>query len=135
MSGIRGKDTKPEILVRKALHSLGFRYRLHDRNLPGTPDIVFPRHGAVIFVHGCFWHGHSCRFFKLPATRSEFWAHKIGRNRANDDAHVRALAELGWRVATVWECALRGRGIDTDAAIDRLASWLVEGEANIDVIG
>ncbi|MBA4805727.1 MAG: DNA mismatch endonuclease Vsr [Brevundimonas sp.] len=108
MSGIRGKNTKPELLIRKALHARGFRYRLHC-DLPGKPDICLPKHRAVIFVHGCFWHGHDCHLFKWPGTRPEFWRAKIERNRTVDAAAERALAEAGWRVAVVWECALKGR--------------------------
>ena len=108
MSGIRGKNTKPELLIRKALHARGFRYRLHC-DLPGKPDICLPKHRAVIFVHGCFWHGHDCHLFKWPGTRPEFWRAKIERNRTVDAAAERALAQAGWRVAVVWECALKGR--------------------------
>lgn len=108
MSGIRGKNTKPELLIRKALHARGFRYRLHC-DLPGKPDICLPKHRAVIFVHGCFWHGHDCHLFKWPGTRPEFWRAKIGRNREVDAAAEAALLAAGWRVGTVWECALKGR--------------------------
>ena len=124
MSGIRGKDTKPEILLRKLLHRQGFRFRIHVRNLHGTPDLVLPRYRAVIFVHGCFWHGHECRLFKWPQTRVEFWQDKIGRNRANDKHAVTALMADCWRVCVVWECALRKNGEDIDALIVRLTDWL-----------
>ncbi|MDN4572659.1 very short patch repair endonuclease [Pandoraea cepalis] len=124
MSGIRGRDTKPEIVIRSMLHRLGFRFRLHVRDLPGTPDIVLPRHRAVIFVHGCFWHGHDCPLFKWPATRPEFWQEKIGRNRANDKKAYDALLAHGWRVGTVWECALRGAGKDLEGVARNLAEWL-----------
>lgn len=109
MSGIRGKDTKPELAIRRGLHALGFRYRLHARDLPGKPDIVLPRWRAVIFVHGCFWHGHDCHLFKWPKTRTEFWRQKITTNRQNDEKAVAALHAQGWRVLIVWECALKGR--------------------------
>lgn len=134
MSGIRGKDTKPELLVRKALHGMGFRYRLHDTRLPGRPDIVLPRYKAVVLIHGCFWHGHDCRFFKLPSTRSEFWHKKIARNRANDLSHLEELKELGWREATVWECALR-KPPDIDATVDSLAQWLRGSSPAIEIRG
>ncbi len=110
MSRIRGRDTKPELLVRKGLHVLGLRFRLHRRGLPGSPDIVLVRHRTVVFVHGCFWHGHSCSFFKMPTTRTEFWKKKIFENISRDDAAMKALIADGWRVVTVWECALRGTG-------------------------
>jgi DNA mismatch endonuclease (patch repair protein) len=110
MSRIRGKDTKPEMLLRRGLHACGLRFRLHVRSLPGSPDLVFPRHRAVILVHGCFWHGHNCPLFKLPATRPEFWAAKIAGNRTRDQRTAAALRAAGWRVLTVWECCLKGPG-------------------------
>lgn len=110
MSRIRGRDTKPEMIIRRGLHACGFRYRLQDRALPGRPDLVFPRHRAVIFVNGCFWHGHECPLFKLPGTRREFWEAKIVSNRIRDKRAVAALSEHGWRIATVWECSLKGNG-------------------------
>jgi DNA mismatch endonuclease, patch repair protein len=118
MSGIRGRNTKPEVLIRSLLHREGFRFRLHVRELPGKPDIVFSRHHAVVFVHGCFWHGHDCPLFRLPSTRSDFWREKIARNRANDHRALTSLAAAGWRVAVVWECAIRGAGKPS------LCSWL-----------
>jgi len=108
MSRIRGRDTAPELLIRRALHAKGFRYWLHDRRLPGRPDLVFPKYRAVIFIHGCFWHGHDCHLFKWPSTRKEFWQEKIERNRARDDSAIRKLQENGWRVLIVWECSLKG---------------------------
>lgn len=110
MSRVRGRDTKPELLLRRSLHAAGLRYRLHRRDLPGSPDLVFPSRGAVAFVHGCFWHGHDCPAFRLPATRPEFWRTKIDTNRERDARAHAALCDAGWRVLTVWECALRGRG-------------------------
>ncbi|MFZ9916491.1 MAG: very short patch repair endonuclease [Phycisphaerales bacterium] len=107
MSRIRGKDTKPEVFVRSALHRAGFRFRLHGAALPGRPDIVLPRHRTVVFVHGCFWHRHGCRLSSEPATRRAFWREKFARNRARDQRTARALRKLGWRVVTVWECSLR----------------------------
>lgn len=108
MSRVRGKNTKPELLIRKGLHAVGLRYRLHGRQLPGTPDLVFPSPRAVVFVHGCFWHGHHCPLFRLPATRTEFWSTKIGANQIRDAAAVAALRSEGWRVLTIWECSVRG---------------------------
>jgi DNA mismatch endonuclease (patch repair protein) len=107
MARIRGKDTKPEVFVRSALHRAGFRFRLYARGLPGRPDIVLPRHGVVIFVHGCFWHRHGCALASEPATRRRFWQAKFEANMARDRRNARALRKLGWRVLTVWECALR----------------------------
>lgn len=129
MSGIRGKDTKPELLIRKALHARGFRYRLHATELPGKPDLVFPRYQAAIFVHGCFWHGHSCRFFKWPSTRREFWEQKIKNNYARDQRHVSSLNSLGWRTLVIWECLTRrGATIPFDVLIDIVQSWLINND-------
>lgn len=130
MSGIRGKNTKPEMMIRKALHARGFRYRIHCKDLPGNPDLCLPKHRAVIFVHGCFWHGHDCHLFKWPKTRPEFWAAKIARNRQVDRIAEAQLLEAGWRVATVWECVLKGRERPPlDDVVDDLAEWLVgQGE-------
>lgn len=124
MRGIRGKDTQPELVVRRALHAAGLRYRLHDRSLPGKPDLVFPRHRAVVFVHGCFWHAHrDCRFFRVPATRTDFWQAKLAGNAARDARNVQQLLDAGWRVATVWECAVRAR-----TSLEPLAEWIRTGE-------
>lgn len=109
MSGIRNRNTKPEIAVRKALHGAGFRFRLHRKDLPGKPDIVLPRYRAVVFVHGCFWHGHGCRYFKLPQTRRDFWLDKIMSNARRDRINEDALKAAGWTVFTVWECDIRDK--------------------------
>lgn len=135
MSGIRSKDTKPEWQVRRGLHGLGFRYRLHDRNLPSRPDLVFPRYRAVIFVHGCFWHGHDCPQFKLPATRTEFWTEKIRGNRDRDERSIASLVSQDWRVAVVWECALRGPGAHPGQVIGQLAEWLETEQPKFEVRG
>lgn len=125
MSGIRGKDTKPELVVRRGLHALGFRYRLHDRRLPGKPDMVLPRWRAAIQINGCFWHGHDCALFRWPGTRQEFWRSKIGRNVERDRETEAALDRAGWRVLTVWECALKGPArIGADAVVNGAADWL-----------
>lgn len=125
MSGIRGRDTKPEMLLRRGLHAMGFRFRVSDRKLPGSPDIVFPRYRAVLFAHGCFWHGHDCHLFRLPGTRREFWQAKIEGNRVRDEATEERLADAGWRVLTVWECALRGRARrPLDEVLADCAAWL-----------
>ena len=108
MSRIRGKNTKPEILVRKGLHACGFRFRLHNKKLPGSPDIVLPKYGVAIMVNGCFWHGHKgCRFATRPKSNVEFWETKIARNRHRDEITTAHLEALGWHVITVWECELR----------------------------
>lgn len=112
MSRIRGKDTGIELTVRYALHSMGLRYRLGGAGLPGRPDLVFPRYRKVVFVNGCFWHGHTCHLFRLPKTRTYFWEEKIGRNRMRDARAVKELKNLGWKPITVWECQLRGRTFD-----------------------
>ena len=124
MAGIRGKETRPELALRRSLHALGFRYRLHARDLPGRPDLVLPKFEAVIFVHGCFWHRHSgCRYASMPSTRSEFWSAKFAANLARDTLVRRELQEAGWRVAVVWECALRTEQAVT-AASTAVGSWL-----------
>lgn len=108
MSRIKGKDTKPEIVVRKFLFSKGLRYRLYDKKLPGKPDIVLPKYKTVIFVHGCFWHGHeNCKYFSIPKTRTEWWTEKIMKNKANDEKNEAALVALGWKVIEVFECELK----------------------------
>ena len=109
MSRIKGKDTKPEMLVRRGLHGRGLRYRLHGKGIPDKPDLVFPKYHAGIFVHGCFWHGHGCSLFKWPKTRAAFWKNKIDGNMARDRQALAALEAAGWRVMVVWECALKGR--------------------------
>jgi len=125
MAGIRGRDTKIEIGVRKALHARGLRYRTDVRSLPGRPDIVLPRWRVAIFVHGCFWHRHDCGLGRLPATRADFWREKLDGNAARDARNHAALLASGWRVATLWECALRGRGPQVlEQLADRLAEWI-----------
>lgn len=125
MSGIRGVNTKPELQVRKGLHAEGLRFRLHGSDLPGKPDIVFPRFRTVIFVHGCFWHGHDCRLFKLPNTRREFWENKIDSNRKRDKSVQIQLASLRWRVGIVWECALKNQSpIGIKHLMKTLAGWI-----------
>jgi DNA mismatch endonuclease (patch repair protein) len=135
MGRVRAKDTRPEMTVRRLLHRAGFRYRLHRRDLPGRPDIVLRRYRAAIFVHGCFWHGHDCSLFRMPATRTEFWSAKIGANRRRDEIAVAALRAAGWRSLWVWECALKGRGrLPQDMLADRIAGFIT-GDALFAVIG
>lgn len=121
MSRIRGKDTKPELVVRRMLHALGYRYRLHRRDLPGCPDLVFSGRKQVIFVHGCFWHRHRCKYGQVsPATRPEFWERKLAGNKARDARNRRELRRLGWRVLIVWECQIR----KPTAMIERVVRFL-----------
>ena len=135
MSGIRGKNTKPELMIRRALHARGFRYRLHCK-LPGKPDLCFSKYRAVIFVHGCFWHGHDCHLFKWPSTRPEFWREKIARNRAVDARAVEALLAEGWRVATVWECALKGKErLRFEDVVVLLSEWLPDASPRCEIRG
>jgi DNA mismatch endonuclease, patch repair protein len=125
MAGIGAKNTKPEIVIRRGLHANGFRYRLHVPDLPGKPDIVFPRYNAVILVHGCFWHGHDCSLFKWPKSRPDFWRDKIRGNKARDASTEDALKAQGWRVIKIWECALKGRQkIGVDAVCALAGTWL-----------
>ncbi len=125
MSGIRGGNTRPEVTIRSGLHRAGLRFRLHVRLLPGSPDIVLPRHNALIFVNGCFWHGHDCRLFKLPKTRREFWRKKLDGNRARDLIKHKQCRELGWRMAVVWECAIKGsQRMPPDVLIRQLVRWI-----------
>lgn len=127
MSRIRGKDTRPEMIVRKALHARGLRYTLENNGMPGRPDLVFPRFGAAVFVHGCFWHSHQgCRLATTPASNTEFWGPKLARNVERDAAVREELASSGKRVAIVWECSL-GRSASVEDAADRLADWLRTG--------
>ena len=133
MAGIKGKDTKPELVLRRALHARGFRYRLHSKNVPWRPDLVFQKHHAIIFVHGCFWHRHEgCRYTTTPSTRPEFWQTKFDANVARDRSVHDQLLDAGWRVATVWECALR-RPEETALAANLLAAWLRSSAAEIQI--
>jgi len=136
MAGIRGKDTQPELVLRRGLHAAGFRFRLHVRDLPGKPDMVFPKWRAVLFAHGCFWHGHDCHLFRMPSSRREFWEAKITRNRVVDAASSTALLESGWRLGIVWECALKGRPrLPIDEVIARCAAWLRSDVAGLEIRG
>ncbi|MEX0450171.1 very short patch repair endonuclease [Spiribacter sp. 221] len=136
MGRIRGSNTKPELWVRRGLFALGFRYRLHQRQLPGTPDLVLPRYRAVIFVNGCFWHGHDCHLYRLPSTRTDFWQSKIEKTRIRDKKNNARLRELGWRVLIIWECALRGRTRQSpDRVLGSAASWLRSAQAMLEITG
>lgn len=125
MALVRSVDTKPEMLVRRLLHRMGYRYRLHRRDLPGSPDLAFMSRRAVVFVHGCFWHRHAgCPLARMPKSRTEFWSSKLEGNRERDARKVAALESVGWRVLTVWECELK----DTEALANRLRRFLDGGE-------
>lgn len=127
MRAIKGKNTKPELLIRKALHAKGFRFRLHMKTLPGSPDIVLPKYKTVIFVNGCFWHGHHCHLSKTPKTRTEFWLAKISDNISGDMLSHNKLLETNWRVAIVWECAIKGRTRQVfETLVNNLISWIYE---------
>lgn len=131
MASIRSRDTKPEMIVRRFLHGLGFRYRLSPRELPGKPDLILPRYRVAIFVHGCFWHGHhGCRFATTPATRTDFWMAKIRATKVRDDKAESTLRAMSWRIAVVWECALK---LDRDRTLERVTSFIKSDLKAIDV--
>lgn len=123
MSKIRGKNTKPELYIRKYLWNLGYRYRLHQKSLPGTPDIVFPSKRKAVFINGCFWHGHECRKRGIPKTRKAFWRQKVERNQARDAINIGNLTEMGWRTFVLWECEIK-----KEPALENLLRFLNEGE-------
>ncbi|HIE0670182.1 TPA: very short patch repair endonuclease [Acinetobacter nosocomialis] len=126
MASIKGRDTKPEVLIRKLLHKRGFRFRLHVKELPGKPDVVLKKYKAVIFINGCFWHGHKdCHLFKLPATRTDFWEEKINKNQLNDTKTIKLLLDNDWRVCVVWECSVRGAKKDLNMVINSISNWLL----------
>lgn len=132
MGRVRSKDTKPELQLRKALFARGLRYRLHSSELPGKPDLVFPRHKAVVFIHGCLWHWHGCNRSRMPNTNAEYWQAKIARNQMRDRANLAALTAIGWRVLTVWECAIKAKSLD--AVADEAAAWVRSGRNGVQVI-
>ena len=136
MAAVKGKNTKPELAIRSALHRSGFRFRLHRKDLPGRPDLVFPGRNAVLFVHGCFWHGHDCHLFRWPKSREDFWRGKIRRNIERDRQQREALAEAGWRIGTVWECALKGKTrLPFESVVDQCAIWLKSDIKALEVSG
>lgn len=136
MAGIKGKNTKPELMIRSALHRAGFRFRLHKKDLPGRPDLAFPRHRAVIFVNGCFWHGHGCHLFRWPSTRREFWEAKIGTTIHRDHNQTAALHEAGWRVGVIWECAIKGRTrLPMTTITERCILWLDSNQTTMEIRG
>lgn len=125
MSSVGRQHTGPERLLRRALHKSGLRYRLHDRALPGSPDLAFPRFRSVIFVHGCYWHAHGCHRSTIPTSRNEFWVQKFSENKLRDERNVQLLLERNWRVMVVWECAITGKTAYSAAQLaDRVSAWL-----------
>lgn len=136
MSAIRGRNTKPEIIIRKLCHAQGFRFRLHRKDLPGKPDLVLPKYRAVIFVNGCFWHGHDCHLFRLPATNTGFWSEKIAGNQSRDQYQTAQLGDLGWRVLVIWECALKGRAkLEQGRMAIQLREWITGGNSFREIRG
>lgn len=130
MRAIKSQNTWPEILIRRGLHAAGFRYRLHAKNLPGKPDMVLPKYKVVIFINGCFWHGHRCHLAHLPKTRTEFWLAKISANMSRDALTYQHLMKTDWRIALIWECAIRGETkLDIKFLIDELEKWLLVPES------
>lgn len=136
MASIRGKSTKPEITVRRILHRAGFRFRLHRKDLPGKPDIVLPKHNVIIFVQGCYWHGHEdCHLFRLPKSNVEFWEQKISGNIKRDEEKLTTLINLGWRVLYVWECATKGsRKLQEGSLIEDITGFLLGSDASFSEI-
>ena len=136
MANIKAKDTKPELVIRKILHARGYRYRLHGQKLPGKPDIVLPKYQAVIFVNGCFWHGHDCHLFKWPKSRVAFWKEKISGNKNRDLKNHLELSIQGWRQLTVWECAIKGKHrLSMDNIIENIEVWLNGNKSEIEIKG
>ncbi|WP_302479079.1 very short patch repair endonuclease [Ruegeria arenilitoris] len=126
MSRIRSSDTNPEVWIRRELHRRGCRYSLHRRDLPGRPDLVMPKYRAIIQIHGCFWHGHSC-IDRFPKTHTEYWINKIETNIARDNRNAAALVAMQWRLLVVWECSLGRTGCKTREVVDQIISWLEDG--------
>lgn len=136
MSRVGSKDTKPELMIRKGLHASGFRYRLHVKDLPGKPDLVFRRYGSVIFVNGCFWHGHSCPRCRMPSTNADYWKRKVARNVERDAMNRRSLLDEGWRVLTIWECSLTGKWkLGLNQVIAMASAWLLSEEPIYEIKG
>lgn len=127
MRNIKGKNTKPELVLRRALHARGLRYRLHCRDLPGCPDIVFPKHRTVIFVHGCFWHRHGCKYTSTPSTRRDFWENKFLQNMERDRIVVEDLKRAGWKVYIIWECQLKKKNSDIHSICNDIIEFLNQG--------
>ncbi len=134
MSGIKAKNTKPELVIRKGLFASGYRYSLHSKKLPGKPDIVLTKHKVVIFVHGCFWHMHNCPLFVLPKTRTEFWQKKLQENVERDSTNIRNLKSKGWRIAIIWECAIKKKKpSEIKSVIEQLDNWIKSSSTSIEI--
>jgi DNA mismatch endonuclease, patch repair protein len=124
MAAVGQKNTKPEMALRKVLHAIGFRYVINDKRLPGSPDLVFPKYHAAIFVHGCFWHRHGCKYSTLPKTKKEFWEEKFEANKKRDRRKISDLRKLGWKVKIVWECQVKGKSDHVLKKVSAIAEWL-----------
>jgi DNA mismatch endonuclease (patch repair protein) len=136
MSGIKSKNTKIELLIRSVLHRNGFRFRLHKKDLPGKPDLYLAKYKVAIFVHGCFWHLHGCPLSRMPKTRKEFWAEKLGKNKERDKKQINELVARGLRVLTVWECALRNKSAQQlDEVFDEMIFWIDDGNSTLEISG
>ena len=137
MAAVKGKDTKPEFLIRRLLHAAGYRYRLHRKDLPGRPDMVLRKYNAIVFIHSCFWHGHGCKRSKnLPKTNTEFWKEKIEKNNRRDTNNIQLLKSMGWRVCVIWECALKRQGrIDDEELVSRISAWLKGRDDYLEIEG
>jgi DNA mismatch endonuclease (patch repair protein) len=126
MASVKNKNSKPEVNLRKALFAKGLRYRIHVSNLPGHPDVVFPKYKAVIFIHGCFWHRHGCKYGNLPVTNTDFWRKKFQKNVVRDQLNIAQLEKLGWRVRIIWSCQLKNRQkVYSDESLQEVMKWLV----------
>lgn len=134
MAGIKGANTKPELIIRRLLHSMGYRYRLHRKDLPGKPDLVLPKYNAVILINGCFWHGHNCSLFKIPSSNQDFWLKKITSNKERDEKQISQLVALGYKVLVVWECSLRGKNkLSLSDIGQHITYWLHKNQNNDEI--
>lgn len=136
MSRIRSKNTAIEMTIRRGLHEKGLRYRLHDSNLPGKPDIVFPKYKAVVLVNGCFWHGHNCHLFRTPKTNVIFWSNKIKKNIERDKENIKKLDRMGWRILIIWECSFKGKyRMNQVDLVLKIYAWIISGAESTQIQG
>lgn len=136
MSRVGSKDTKPELLIRKGLHARGFRYKLHSKGLPGKPDLVFPRYRSLIFVNGCFWHGHCCNLYRFPKSNTKYWEEKIKKNVERDSSNISYLSDAGWRILIIWECATKGKArLPLEYVLNTASEWLLSEKPNCEIAG
>jgi DNA mismatch endonuclease (patch repair protein) len=134
MAAIRAKDTKPEMAIRRGLHAIGFRYGLHSSRFPGKPDMVLPKHRAVVFIHGCYWHGHGCGEIKPAASNESYWSPKIAKNRERDARNLAAVEAAGWRHLTIWECSFRRKGSKAlETTVRKAAEWIRNGRPSAEI--